>query len=350
MANVARPVHMAMGTRGWNVAFVSGLGNDSVNLNSYSAGWNGGGFRALPDTLMQSVVHIHGIWTFFERQAFREARKRHAKIVMSPHGALERWAFDHKPVKKRLAWLIYQRHILQQADLLIVNSEQERQRLRCLGLKPAIATIPNGIDLEGFSSCHASQNRERIVLFFSRIDPKKGLPDLIKAWSSIVDYRGYQLHICGHGDQTYVEKIQKIIAATGQDNIKLMPPVFGPDRWRIFLQASLYVLPSYSENFGITVAEALLAGLPVITTRATPWACLEDEKLGWVIDNDIAQLRSALENAIALEPQKLADMQFRTQAYAAQHFDWPKIAQHYNDAYDWALYPSSKIPAFVDPN
>lgn len=348
MANVARPLHSAMLALGRDVALVGGTDAADPEARVFAAGWSGRAFRELPPSVMRSVVHIHGIWTPFEFQAFREARRRRAIIVMSPHGALERWAFEHKAIKKRLAWWIYQKRLLQSADLIVVNSAQERQRLRELGLKPPIATIPNGVDVDGFSKYCAAQQRERVVLFLSRIDPKKGVPDLIDAWRLLADRRNHRLHICGHGDPAYVERIRKIIADSGCNDIALMPPIFGPERWDVFARASIYVLPSYSENFGITVAEALTAGLPVITTRATPWECLEHEGLGWIVDNNVSQLRDALAAAIRLEPSKLEGLRPKAQAYASQHFGWAAIAQRYAEAYDWISNPSGAAPAFVD--
>lgn len=348
MANVACPLHSALLAQGRDVAFVSGTDVADPKAAIHAVGLSGRGFRELPPSVMRSVVHIHGIWTPFEFRAFREARMRRATIVMSPHGALEPWAFDHKPVKKRLAWWFYQKRLLQLADLIVVNSEQEKQRLRELGLKPPIATIPNGVELDGFSANSATQQRERVVLFFSRIDPKKGVTDLIDAWRLLADRHGHRLRIHGHGDPAYVERIKKIIADSGCNDIALMPPIFGPERWNVFARASIYVLPSYSENFGITIAEALTAGLPVITTRATPWECLVRERLGWIVDNNVSQLRDALTAAIRLEPSKLEGLRSNAQAYARQHFGWPAIAQRYAEIYDWISNPSGVAPASVD--
>ncbi|TIX87101.1 glycosyltransferase [Rhizobium sp. P44RR-XXIV] len=314
--------------------------------NTQVVGLNGQGFASLKKNAVQPLVHIHGIWTPFEYRAFREARRRGALVVISPHGALEPWAFRHKRVKKQVAWWLYQKRILQGADLLVVNSTQEMERLRDLGLTPPIAIIPNGVDLQGFPRNGAE--RERIVLFFSRLVPKKGVLDLIDAWSAVDNRKGFRLHIHGHGDMAYTEKIEQRIEACNSGDIALMPPVFGGARWDVFTKASVYVLPSYSENFGITVAEALTAGLPVITTHATPWGELSSEGLGWVVDNDVGQLRDALQAAINLDASMLSAMRKKAQIYAGQRFGWDAIAEQYAETYRWISQPEKASPGWVD--
>lgn len=348
MSSVAKSLYDNFRERGLKTELIIGTAHGNSEKSIISVGWTGVRFRTLPPSAMKSLVHIHGTWTPFELFAFREARKRSAIVVISPHGALERWAFEHKAMKKTLAWRLYQKRVLQSADLIAVNSEQERCRLRDLGLRPPIATICNGVDFKGFGKLASVTQRDKVVLFFSRIDPKKGLPDLIDAWRLVSDRCGYRLHIHGHGDPDYVKVIEKKVAASGCKDIALLPAVYGADRWQIFKRASIYVLPSYSENFGITVAEALAAGLPVITTRATPWSNLERERMGYVVDNDVVQLRNALAEAMSLDSVARETIRIKAQAYARQYFDWHGIAESYLKVYDWLLHPSSAVPACVE--
>lgn len=345
--NVARPLHTALLKLGVDATFLSSNTPDEPITHAYLSRDKGLGFTDLPRCLMRSVVHIHGIWTPFEYLAFREARRRRARIVISPHGALEPWAFHNKPTKKFIAWWLYQKRILQAADLLIVNSDQERQRLRALGLRPPVATLANGVDLNGFPEQNTMQ-RERTVLFFGRIDPKKGIPDLINAWAALPDHNNHRLIIHGYGDAAYITSIERQITASGRSDIALLPPVFGAARWNIFTRASIYVLPSYSENFGITVAEALTAGLPVVTTRATPWGDLADQDLGWIVCNNVEQLRDALQTAISLNRQRLLAMRLRAHDYAINRFNWDAIAARYLNTYTWLLRPALPTPDWID--
>jgi len=350
MASVARPLHTALTRLGANASFVSGNEPADATNSSVVVTLRGEGLRGLPPGFMNSAVHIHGIWTIFEYRAWREARRRGGRIVISPHGALEPWAFRHKRAKKTIAWWAYQKRILQDADLLIVNSEQERRALRDLGLGRPIATIPNGVDVEGLSRAPTHElPRDKIVLFFSRLDPKKGILDLIEAWGALLDRNGHSLHIQGYGEPAYAAVVAERIRQAGEGSgITLLPPVFGTARWAAYERGSVFVLPTYSENFGITVAEALMAGLPVITTRATPWGDLASEGLGWIIDNDATQLRDALQAAVRLTDTQLASMRAKARAYAASHFAWDVIAARYIETYEWLLDRSLPSPAWVD--
>ncbi|WP_139247413.1 glycosyltransferase [Hyphomicrobium sp. NDB2Meth4] len=347
IVNVARPLHDVMTELGTNTHFVSGNQPETVAANQHVVGMGGAGLIDLPTNAIGSVVHIHGIWTAFEYRAFRTARERKARIVISPHGALEPWALRHKRIKKQIAWRLYQKSMMQRADLLIVNSLQERASLRQLGLTGPIATIANGVSIEGLSQY--ATPKERTVLFFSRLDPKKGVPDLIDAWARLGNRKGYTLHIQGHGEDAYVRSLAERIRQHGLgEHIRILPPVFGQNRWTAYQTASIFVLPSYSENFGITVAEALMAGLPVITTASTPWGDLPSEGLGWIVGNDIGQLTNALQTAIDLTEAQLTEVRGKAIAYAQARFRWDAIAEVYLKTYAFLLGPSTSTPPWID--
>jgi glycosyltransferase involved in cell wall biosynthesis len=350
MAAVALPLHRALLDQQVNARFICGLPPEQKVPNLYVAGPTGRGFPSL-ENLLGGVVHIHGLWTPFVWRAQREAKTNRARLIISPHGALEPWALAHKRLKKLAAWKLYQRKVVQGADLLVVSSEQEHDQLRRLGLSPPIAIIPSGVDLpDGLLDTQefTTLKRMRIVLFFARLSPAKGIPDLLQAWHGLEDRRGYELHIHGFGEVGYRDFLEAKVNQLGlAGDVKILGPLYGEEKWRKFRTSSIYVLPSYNENFGITVAEALSAGLPVITTRATPWGHLAKRGLGWIVENDIGQLRRALNEATSLPADELEAIGEKARDYAATNFSWRMIVEQYLKTYEWVSGRTPSNPDWV---
>jgi glycosyltransferase involved in cell wall biosynthesis len=348
MASVALTVHRLLEGR-LDADIVVGVAPEQPVRNLHVVGAKGSGFPGLPRNSMNDVVHIHGLWTPFEWRAYREGKARGARLVISPHGSLEPWALGHKRVKKLAAWILYQKRILQRADLLVASTSFERDNFRSLGLKTPIAVIPVGVDTSDRPADVVEpdmSDREKIVLFLARLSPKKGIPDLLQAWS-MIDRRGYELHIHGYGSDSYRAYLEKRIAALEiGTHVKLLGPLYGEEKWRKLQKSSIYVLPSYSENFGITIAEALLSGLPVITSKATPWGELSSRGLGWIVDNDVTQLRDALRLAVSTDADRLRSIRNEARDYA-QQYSWPPIADRYVDTYKWVTTPGAAKPDWV---
>lgn len=353
IAAVALPLHIQLNELGANANLVCVTKPEREVVNLFSIGKNGFGALYLPKSVMRDVVHIHGIWTSFEIFLGMVARRRGAKVIVSPHGALEPWAFKSKGFKKKLAWYLYQKKSLLNADLLIVNSDQERDNLRALGLNGAIAVIPNGVVLDGYDKSAAAKiERSKIVLYFSRLDRKKGIELLVKSWKKIEDKRGYKLHIQGYGDEGYKRSLRELVSHLElNEYVEFIEPSYSGQRWVSFTNASIYILPSYSENFGITVAEALFSGLPSITTTEMPWKDLPKEKIGWSVKCNETDITQALTDAISLEENELAKMRYNAIDYAEKRFLWKNIVKEYELVYRWVLQPSKEtMPNNVTTN
>ncbi|MGG6261311.1 glycosyltransferase [Stutzerimonas stutzeri] len=298
--------------------------------------------RVTEKSSKMGVVHIHGLWSPFVLRAYKFAKKNGYKLVVSPHGMLEPWALKNKFIKKRIAWHAYQRRIINSADMLMVNSSREMNSVRSLGIKNPISIVANGVNKAGFVFSPPVKG-SKVVLFFSRLSPVKGLPDLLEAWEMLPPDHDYLLKIYGHSDPGYEETINRIIKSRGlQKSVKICGPVFSSDKWKVYREAAVFVLPSYSENFGIVVAEALLSGLPVITTKATPWDCLVDEGFGWQVDNSPAQLSQAIVAAMNLTEAERERVCSQAYFYANSRFDWSSIADDYMACYRWLLGLSDK--------
>lgn len=349
IASAALPLHLGMYQRNVQARLLCGLPAAGSVSGQQCLTPAGQGFASLAgESSLPALVHVHGLWTPFEWRACAYARRVGVPLVMSPHGMLEPWALRHKRLKKWLAWRLYQRHWLARADLLVVNSWNEYRTVRGMGLKAPVAVIENGVDISSFDQVGVRTDRRKCVLFLSRLSPVKGIFDLLEAWSRLPAGHDYELRLYGPADPGYVEQIDAAIErlALGS-SVKLKGPVFGAEKWQAYRNADVFVLPSYSENFGIVVAESLLAGVPVITTRATPWECLETERLGWLVENDSVQLAETLWQAMQVPDEQREQMGLRAAAYARAHFLWPDIIDKYVETYAWVSGSRARRPAWV---
>lgn len=283
-----------------------------------------------------SILHDNGVWLGTNYLAARVARGTRRPFVISPRGMLTNWAIRHHSWSKRLAWHVYQRRALASATLLHATSTEEAEDLRALGCRQPIAMIPNGVAFApvGLPPVAAPVRR---ALFLSRVHPKKGLLDLIAVWSALKP-SGWELVIAGDDDGGHAAEVETAIRASGlAQSCRLVGPVGDGDKWASYAAADLFVLPSYSENFGLVVAEALGSGVPVVTTTATPWSGVEVHQCGWCVPPGRAALRAALAQALALSRDELCQMGARGRTWVHTEYSWDQAARQLVQAYEFLL-------------
>lgn len=240
-------------------------------------------WRELLDQIKPDIVHINCCWMPQCALAQRVAQRAGYKVVLTPHGMLEPWIIArHYWTRKVPALWLYQKRAVKEADYLHATAESEKANLLRLGFNDRIAVIPNGIEVENISM-KKSWKRTGKILFLSRIHVKKGLDFLMEAVAALKDrMQGYEVWIAGEGEQSYIEELKRLAGRLGiERQVRFLGGVYGDRKWQMLREADLFVLSTYSENFGIVVAEALACGTPVITTRGTPWQELETRHCGW---------------------------------------------------------------------
>jgi len=293
------------------------------------------------------LIHLHGMWTPFLAVAALVACKKRIPLVISPHGCLEPWALGFKKNKKKLALMTYQGAVLRSASMFIATANQELESIRNLGYRQPIAVIPNGVDI-GVPSSRGSQAALKTILFLSRVHPKKGLLDLVEAWS-LVRQPGWRIVIAGGDEGGYRATVEALIKSKGlHADFEFTGFVDGARKQACFDEATLFVLPTYSENFGIAVAEAMANELPVITTTGAPWRDLLEHHCGWWVAPGVLGLTGALSEAMACSPAHLKAMGQRGRQLVINKYSWSQIGATALEASDWLLNQSLPKPAVVN--
>jgi glycosyltransferase involved in cell wall biosynthesis len=286
------------------------------------------------------LLHDNGIWRRQHQQLARLAKAAGVPRVVSTRGMLEPWALNHKPLRKRLAWYAYQRALLEQTSVLHATATSEANQLIKLGLQRPIKIIPNGITPPTWNAVEAlrsAPNEKRSCLFMSRLHPKKGLPLLLEAWAR-VQPKGWRLKIAGPDEAGHLAQLKTLVHHLDLDDaVRFLGPVEGHEKQLLLASADLMVLPTYSENFGIVVAEALVHGCPVITTHGAPWQVLETEGCGWWIPISADALSEAIRDATNLSTGARRAMGERGYNFVARNFAWPSIAGKFHQLYDEAI-------------
>jgi len=295
------------------------------------------------------VVHTHGMWL-----APNTYRSKESKFVIAPRGMLTEAALSFSPIKKKIALAFRQGSVLESADLFHATSEAEFESIREFGIQQPVAIIPNGIDIPNLSCIGSTEpnkigreNHRRKIISLGRIHPKKGLDRLINAWKLLENtYEEWDLEIVGPNQNGYKEKLQAQAHNLGLTRVHFRAPIHGVEKVRYMSSANLFILPSLSENFGMTVAESLALSVPVIATKGTPWSGLSAHRCGWWVDSTPSDLAGAMNEAMKLPARELESMGARGQQWMQDDFSWDKVARMSLDTYAWLLGRGEK-PNFV---
>lgn len=282
------------------------------------------------------VVHDNGLWRYHNHTLTVISKRLAIPRVVSTRGMLEPWALRHKMWKKRLAWYLYQGRDLRDAAVHHATSEQEAANLRRLNLGVPIDVVPNGIDLPPAEACNDCSASPKVALFIGRLYSVKGLPMLLNAWASIRP-TGWLLRIAGPDEGGHRRELERLISDLDlASSVSLVGEVTGQPKIEEFKRASLFVLPSHSESFGIAVGEALAHGLPVLTTSSVPWLQLASRGCGWIAEPNAESIGGALAKATVMNVTELRTMGATGRRWIEEEFTWRTAAAEMLRTYDAA--------------
>lgn len=293
------------------------------------------------------VIHSHGLWDSLNIASARVARAVGRPHVISLRGMLDPRSFARKGWKKRLAMRLYGRRSLAGAACLHATAEMEASHIRAMGVERPIVVIPNGLDVEQYERFGRAEARQRVgdrwpsvggrqyAMYLGRLHPQKGTVELVEAWSSLAGrYPDWCLVLAGPDEGGHQAELQRLVARQGvAERVLFTGNVEGEDKLALLAGADLFVLASHSENFGISVAEALASGCAVITTTEMPWAEVVARGCGWQVPLGAELLAAAMAEALALPGEQRAAMGERGRAWVRETLSWEGVARRMAEMY-----------------
>jgi glycosyltransferase involved in cell wall biosynthesis len=257
------------------------------------------------------LVHIHGLWQEHCAFAASVARRSSKPYVISSHGMLDTWALEHKRWKKALYLQLIERKNLSGANALHALTSAEVADYNRVTSGKQIETIPNAVDLPQksdpnlFFSTYKELAGKTIVLFLSRLHPKKGLDLLSEAWSRVApDFPNAHLVIAGPDFADMQRDLEATFSAGGVSGaVTFTGMLSGGMKWSALAASQLFVLPSRSEGLSMAALEAMGMGKPVLLTRQCHVDQLLEQECGWQIEPDVNQLEAALRDFLR-SPQR----------------------------------------------
>ncbi len=278
------------------------------------------------------AVHYHGLWLRSLHYARRKAAQDRVPLVVSPRGMMSSWAWQLHRARKAFAAACVHPGAFAAASGWHATSNEEADEIRRLGFRQPICVAPNGVESPAedqvtrartyWQAVLAGNEGRRVALFYSRFHSKKRVVELIDLWTGLAP-AGWSLLIVGVPETYSVAQLREYVHRSGSkcrievhDGTHQPPP---------YAMASLFLLPSHNENFGLVIAEAAANGVPAVVTDTTPWMALQRDGMGWCVSWD--QYRNALRSALAETAAALQQRGARARQWVLREFSWERSAR-----------------------
>jgi glycosyltransferase involved in cell wall biosynthesis len=289
------------------------------------------------------VLHVHGLYRFHTLESRRVCRRLGVPYVLSPHGALDSYQRRRHRLRKLLYHRLVEDRNIRDASLMHYNSVVEKAEAESCGFGVPGVVIPVGVDVTGLrnpvgESCLPVGVRDGtgpFVLFLGRLAEKKGLPRLVSALAiirkSVPDTR---LVIAGPDDDGLEGSLRALAGRLGlADSVIFTGMVAGRERVALYQHARVFALPSDDENFGLSVAEAMAAGTPVVVSdRVALHGVVTSRDSGTVVGTDPAEVADGL--LPYLQNLELAQEKgLNASVAASEQFAWEAVAARFEEMY-----------------
>jgi glycosyltransferase involved in cell wall biosynthesis len=303
-----------------------------------------------------NIIHQHSIWLLPSVLSLFFSKYNKGKTIIQPHGALAPTSLKRSSFIKSVARILYENSNLKNASMFIANSKIELDDIKGLFPSKKVALIPHGIPRDFL--IHSTVNRphfdslidgKKAILFLSRIHPIKGLDRFIEAVFLLnpLKIENVIFIIAGTGDRNYISYLEELIKKyelqryfifTGYANKE--------DKIALLDRCACFILPSLTESFSLSIVEAMARGLPVITTKGTPWSELCDRKCGFWIDNSTDGILEGLNLFLNQSEQEILEFGTNSKKLVIEKYILEDNISKYEELYRYVLGISIK-PSFV---
>ena len=279
------------------------------------------------------LVHVHGLWNFTVWKACAAARNLKKPYVVSPRGMLDIGSMQRRAGLKRWTYPLVERKNLTGAAIIHATSDAEAEGIRRFDLPTPITIVPNGVELIEPDAVFGKALRNKlgiaagdpIVCYLGRIAPLKRFDLMAAAFAiTLKSIPNAKLLIAGPDEGGYQSAAESLFAAT-KSSVHWIGELDADGKKALFSTSQVTLCCSDSESFGMSVAEALGAGVPAVVTRTCPWKALEDVDSGRWVEQTTTAIAAALVDVIS-EPMKAAAMGKRARAFIRERFSWGGVA------------------------
>jgi len=298
------------------------------------------------------LMHVHGLWTYLSVAALKVRRRAGVPVVLSPHGMLDPWALGFSKTRKRIVAAVFQDALLSEASVIHALNASEAKSIRAYGLGNPIVVIPNGVSLACGTVAQAPWKEKgdgKVLLFLSRIHPKKGLDMLLDAWADIAggagSGSGWRLVIAGWDEIGHEPELKSLVAARRiEASVEFVGPLFGAAKSAALARADAFALTSRSEGLPMAVLEAWANSKPVLMTTACNLP--EGASHGAAIEVDPTReaVRGGLRRLFDLTDSERSRMGIAGRQLVEARFTWGRVASDMGRVYS-AVASGSGVPA-----
>ena len=323
--------------------------------------------RSMLEDFAPEIVHTHGIWMYTSVLTHRYCRDWKVPYIISSHGMMDPWAIRNSRWKKVVAHYLYEGNHLRGAMALRALCKSEAVAIRKLGFTNPIAIIPNGIDLPpsyvGSSNSIALAGGRKVLLFLSRIHPKKGLSNLLRAWAAVEKTAAKQvksewlLAIAGWEQNGHEAELKKLASELGlrwadardgkgnaDSTVLFLGPQFGEAKAACYRNCDGFILPSFSEGVPMVVLEAWAYAKPVLMTPECNLPSGFNQNAAIRIETNVDSIAHGLREFFQTSSGQRQALGENGRRLVCEQFTWSVLAQQMSCLYEWMLGGGSRPP------